>query len=311
MTKTLRHFGDPRLVTAVLDQMQERHPGGYGILFNTIVSQLSGYYLEFCKSCSATIRPKLLIGLSGGVDSSLVTFLTCSAVGTENVVPITMPARPDDESPRAARLVRDCLGLKDSDSPYVLSIEELVQAEVRAINSLNYPAIQIFETPDQQRFDDKIRIGNLASRTRILMLYDLSRALPARILGTFTKTEYLLGYTAKYGTPMSYDYGVLDEFYKIDVKELAKIGGVPEEIVSATSTTGYYPGQTQEEELGATHEELDVACYLLFTKKVSPSDMETYYGADRGFINHVLELNRSSRHKRTARPPRVVPPQGR
>ena len=64
--------------------------------------------------------------------------------------------------------------------------------------------------------------------------------MDGRVLGTGNRTEFVQGYAAKYGTPISCDFGILDEFYKTEIHELAKVLGVPKEIIGSKPSTGYY-----------------------------------------------------------------------
>ena len=237
----------------------------------------------------------LLIGLSGGVDSSLVTTLAVEAVGEKNVFAVNLPFFKDEKGTLLANILASSLKLSNF---LVISINEIVQRKIEAINYIGNPLLKIETEKDLQNLKDKIRIGNLASRTRISILYDLSKALHGLVLGTGGKVEFMLGYLAKYGTPFSYDYGILNNLYKAEIYILAKNLNIPEEIINAEPTTGYYIGQTHEDELGATLEELDAISYLLFEIKENPAEIIEKYKVEENFVKKIIEIHNKTKHKR-------------
>lgn len=304
-TTKFSHCTDPSIIGYIIDEMRSRHRGGYEALLQSITRQIAGYYRRSSRSSSNDL--KLLVGLSGGIDSSVTTCLAAQAVGIEHVIPITMPARGDDgESILKANMVRKFLGFNDESFPYVISIEGIVREAIATINSLEYDKFRITTNLDEQSFDMKIRIGNIASRARVSILYDLAKPLNGRILGCGNRTEFVQGFAAKYGTPISFDYGVLDELYKVDVLELARLMSLPSPILNATSTTGYFLGQTHEQELGASLEEQDALAYLLFEKKVSQCTIIDKYGIKEGFVELMWRRYRESAHKRMLRQKHVI-----
>jgi len=113
------------------------------------------------------------------------------------------------------------------------------------------------------------------------------------------------GYAAKYGTPISFDFGILDELYKTDIFELARVLNMPEEIVNRTPSTGYFPGQTHETELGATCEEQDALAFLLFEKRKGIEAIIKEYKIKRSFVETMLRRYETSKEKRMLRQPRI------
>jgi NAD+ synthase len=152
---------------------------------------------------------------------------------------------------------------------------------------------------------DRMRIGNFASRARIAILYDIARKVNGKILGTGNRTEFVQGYAAKYGTPISFDFGVLDELYKLDIYALAEVLKVPEEIITRVPTTGYFPGQTHEKELGATWEEQDALAFLLFEKSMQMEEIIELYKVRKGFAEVMLRRYERSKDKRMLRQPHI------
>lgn len=291
---------------ALINEIKNRYPGGYELLAEKMRSQIKDYFDNACSDAAALSLPKpiLILGLSGGVDSSVSTFLAASAVGPDNVLPITMPAWENDPCTRFAALVRKAIGIKANAGCCEFVITPVVDNLITVINTGQMERIRIGTTGDRTEID-KMCVGNIASRTRVAMLYHISRKLNGRVLGTAVRSEWVLGYAAKYGTPNSCDYGLLDELYKTDVYGLAKVLRVPDEVINAVPTTGYYPGQSHEAELGAPLEELDVLTYLLFDRKLSPEHVASEYGISLHFVNTIMARYNSSKDKRMLRYPHV------
>jgi len=302
MSKEYQHINNQEL-SKILQLIKARIPGGYPKLLRAIVSDIHQYYDSIPKvdANGKHKEPQLIIGLSGGIDSSVVTALAVRAVGPKNVVPIILPHYYDPDSIWRANLLRTKLGLGKWNKRLTLNIEKVVQTKRDLMNDLKWPAVRI----DSENHSDKIRIGNFASRARVSFLYDLQRTLNGRVLGTGNRTEYVQGYAAKYGTPISCDFGVLDELYKTDIYELGRLLQIPEEIMNVKPSTGYYIGQTHENELGATLEEQDAAAYLLFEKNLTLKHASDRYGFSISFLEKMNERYVVSTHKRILQQPHI------
>jgi NAD+ synthase len=307
-SKVYSHFGNEESLLKVLDQIGARVNHDYSGLAARLSGQIKEYYRhtpekedEFGKR----VNPKLLVGLSGGVDSSVVVYLAVEAVGVDHVIAITMPAREDDESVPFSNLVRERLGMNDPSVQYVISVSEIVRKEIEIVNSLQWKDVSINTERKGQTDMDRMRIGNLSSRARIAILYDLARKINGKVLGTGNRTEFVQGYAAKFGTPISYDFGILDELYKTDIYGLAKVLNLPQEITKRVPSTGYFPGQTHEGELGATCEEQDALAFLLFEKKKEKEEIIKEHQVDRAFVETMLRRYKRSKEKRMLKQPRI------
>jgi NAD+ synthase len=308
MVKEFRHFKEVGTVYALVEEIKARHGCSYEELIARIIPQIRGYYARsfggnpppsrFVGVHSSQIRPRFLVGLSGGIDSTVVTYLAVQAVGREAVLPVTMPARPDDDSVAVGEIVRAALQFNEPDAPYLIDIEPIVQAHMAALTSLPAAQAHLGTDHQSQTLEQKMRSGNFGSRVRVAVLSDLQRAIRGRILGTVNRTEYCQGYSTKFGTPISYDFGVLDELYKIDVYELGRALGVPAPVLAAPPSTGYFAGQTHEGELGATIEEQDIFAYLLFERNLDPPAVAREYGASEEFARIMRHRFDISEHKR-------------
>ena len=101
-----------------------------------------------------------------------------------------------------------------------------------------------------------LRRGNIATRMRMILLYDLAKKYQALVLGTENRSEYLLGYYTRFGDEAS-DLAPIRELYKTQVKQLACYLKIPEKIINKTPTAGMWIGQTDEGEFGFTYKEAD------------------------------------------------------
>jgi len=306
--KVYNHFRDKESLHKVLDEIKARINNVYSDLAARLCAEIKAYYRQIPDTADESrkkMEPKLLIGLSGGVDSSVVTYLAVSAVGVENVVAITMPSRENDESVYFADLVREKLGMIDKSVQFVIPVLEIVRKEIETVNSLRWKGIEINTAGEAQTHMDRMRIGNFASRARVAILYDIARKVNGRILGTGNRTEFVQGYAAKYGTPISFDFGVLDELYKTDIYELAGFLNIPEEIIKSTPSTGYFPGQTHEKELGATWEEQDALAFLLFEKRKGTQEIVEKYKVKMEFVKTMLRRHERSMEKRMLKQPHI------
>ncbi|HEX6645117.1 MAG TPA: NAD+ synthase, partial [Gemmatimonadales bacterium] len=209
---------------------------------------------------------KGILGLSGGVDSSLVAFLAAEALGAENVIGVRMPYRSSSpESLEHAELVAKQLGIEMR----TVEISDAVDGLERAIGGGTTPG----------------RLGNVMARMRMITLFDLSAALGALPLGTGNKTERLLGYFTWHADD-SPPVNPLGDLFKTQVWELARHVGVPEAIVSKPASADLVAGQTDEGDFGISYARADGILHWLL------SGYDAAHVAARGFTEAEVELVR-------------------
>ncbi|HID24737.1 MAG TPA: NAD+ synthase, partial [Planctomycetaceae bacterium] len=194
---------------------------------------------------------RVVVGLSGGIDSTLVAYLAAAALGPNNVMGVRMPYRTSSEETRVhSRMVAELLGIESPEIPISEQIDTYFE-----------------------RFPDAstLRRANKMARERMTILYDQSAAWHALVLGTSNKTELLLGYGTQYGDLAS-ALNPIGDLYKTQVRQLARHMGVPEQIIRKNPTADLWVGQTDEAELGFTYDEVDRLLVLLVDRRYSRAE---------------------------------------
>ncbi len=216
---------------------------------------------------------RLVIGLSGGIDSATVAYLCARAVAPEDLLAITMPYRTSSpESESDALAVVDALGCR---------------TERVEISPMVDPLLALIDDAEERVRSDtlNVRRGNVMARQRMMILYDRSAAFDALVAGTSNKTEALLGYGTLHGD-MAAAFHPIGDLYKSQLREVAEHLGVPASIRSKPPTADLWPGQTDEDELGATYEEIDRVLYQLVDRRWSPERL-VRAGCDARLVEFV------------------------
>jgi NAD+ synthase len=221
-----------------------------------------------------------IIGLSGGLDSTVSAFLAAGALGPKKVLGVIMPygdTFPQDVAD--ARAVVRRLGIRSR----VINIAPMVDAYFS-----RYPT------------SSRRRSGNKMARERMSVLYDISAEENAMVLGTSNKTELLIGYGTIHGD-MACGINPLGDLYKTQVRELAAHLGVSRRILEKQPTAGLWPGQTDEGEIGLTYEEIDAVLFKLVDLQVSAEDIAAA-GVRKKTVVRIAALIRNSEFKRKMPP---------
>jgi NAD+ synthase len=219
---------------------------------------------------------RAVIGLSGGLDSALSCALAADALGPENVLAIRMPYKASSrDSLDHAQLLIDQLG---------------VQSETVEITDMVEPLIQ--SDPEMS----KTRKGNIMARARMIVLYDRSEDFKGLVVGTSNKTEILLGYSTLWGD-MAAAINPIGDLYKTQVRQLSRAMNIPAPIVDKPPSADLWAGQTDENELGFTYEEVDKLLYLLVDQRYLPEEC-VEAGFDKSFVDKVVTRIRRNQFKR-------------
>ena len=213
---------------------------------------------------------KYILGLSGGVDSSLVAAICKKAVGKDKLLCVMIPIDSDELDLRDAKKVAEILDL----NYIIFDASETFHKEVERFNSLNISL-------------DKSTLANLKVRIRMTVLYALAQKERGLVIGTDNADERYTGYFTKYG-----DGGVdllpIGHLLKSEVVQACKLYGLPKDLAERIPSAGLWEGQTDEGEMGITYKVLDD---FLLGKPVDESS--------KARINH---LHKISQHKRDPLP---------
>jgi NAD+ synthetase len=186
---------------------------------------------------------QVVLGLSGGVDSSLVAWLAAEALGAPNVLGVRMPYRTSSpDSLEHARLVIDALGIESA----TVDISAAVDGLAAAIGGDPSPG----------------RLGNIMARARMITLFDLSAAHQALPLGTGNKTERLFGYFTWHADD-SPPVNSIGDLFKTQVWALARHLGVPDVIVDKLASADLIKGQTDEGDFGISYPRADAILHWI------------------------------------------------
>ena len=223
---------------------------------------------------------KGLLGLSGGLDSSVCAALAARALGPENVLGLRLPYgesfAPDRDD---AGILAQALGIRVE----TVDIAPMVDA--------------YFE---RHPTDSRVRRGNKMARERMSILYDYSAREKSLILGTSNKTELLIGYGTIHGD-MACAINPMGDLYKTQVRQLAAHLEIPERIRLKKPTAGLWDGQTDEDELGMSYAEIDEILFHLVDERENRQALLAR-GLDAAKVDRVMSLIRNSEFKRQLPP---------
>lgn len=219
---------------------------------------------------------RCLLGLSGGIDSALAAALCVRAFGAQQVLGVMMPYRTSDPA-------------SEGDARTVAAAFQLAtrMVDISAMAD-GYLA--------QERIEPRMRRGNVLSRCRMIVLYDLSVEWGGLVIGTSNKTEALLGYSTQFGDAAS-ALNPLGDLYKHQVRQLARHMGLPAAVIDKPPSADLFAGQTDEQELGFTYEEADRLLYLLVDERYDV-DQLVEAGFERDFVLKIVQRVAANHYKR-------------
>ena len=198
---------------------------------------------------------RLVLGLSGGIDSAVVCALSTMAAGPSWVIAAIMPIHSRPEDTRDAEMVASAFEV----IPRVIDLVPAHDALIAAMPDENTAGLEDANVdPARQATRRQLARANVKPRLRMTTLYYLANRYNGLVVGTGNKTELAIGYFTKYG-----DGGVdilpLGDLDKTAVRSLARALGVPEPVISKPPSAGLWEGQTDETEIGLTYADLDRA----------------------------------------------------
>lgn len=194
-------------------------------------------------------KHKSIIGLSGGIDSITSFYLLRKVLPSKNIIVAHLYYNKSEFS-KLEKIIK--VARIPQNNIYNLSIKKPVDELMKLLNV---------------KQKDKIRIGNIMARVRMIILYDLAKKNNALVCGTENRSEHLLGYFTRFGDAAS-DIEPIMHLYKTEVFRLAANLGVSEEFIRKAPTADLWEGQTDEGEFGFSYKEADQVLHLYFDKKL-------------------------------------------
>jgi NAD+ synthase len=226
----------------------------------------------------------VVLGISGGIDSSVVAALCADALGSDKVLGLLLPSETTDP--------------RDMDDANSLAEVLQIGQEVVEIGALAKAFAEVCPHFDES---DRVARGNLQPRFRMLTLYSYANRLNRIVAGSGDRSELLVGYFTKHG-----DGGVdilpIGDLYKTQVRQLAPLLDIPERIVQKASSPGFWSGQTAEGELGIKYEVLDLVLHGLVDLKMEREAICEVLKISPETVDKVAWRIKNSEHKRSMPP---------
>jgi len=213
---------------------------------------------------------KGIVAVSGGIDSAVSLMLAVKALGPENVYAFQLPYS----------------GQSTADSDLIIQTANIPQSNKLKVDIK--PAVD--QLAGGLNVDNKLRLGNIMARIRMIHLFDQAKKLTALVIGTENKSERLLGYYTRFGDAAS-DIEPVSHLYKTEIKQLAEFLQLPGKIIQKNPSADLWSGQTDEKELGFSYQQADPILNLLVDQKLASPEVIT-----KGFSKPLVDqiVNRLS-----------------
>ena len=219
----------------------------------------------------------IVVGLSGGIDSTLAAYLACEAVGKENVFGLIMPSTttPTEDKLHGISIAKQ-LGIEYNE----IAIDGILNEYLSAT----------------QLEDDQLAIGNLKARIRMSIIYYYANNKNYLVTGTGNKSEILIGYFTKHGDGAC-DIEPIGDLYKTNVYELSKYLDIPQEIIDKPPRAGLWINQTDEDELGMSYDLIDQILYLYSEKDNNHTEIAEKLDIPIEDVDMIINKVTMNRHK--------------
>ena len=222
----------------------------------------------------------IVVGLSGGIDSSTTAALSSLSIGGDRVLGLMLPEKEtyNPKDIEDAKLVAEKFGLKTQ----ICDITPVLESF--------YKTIPIFDQAD------KLCKGNIKARTRMIYIYYYANKLNRIVCGSSDKSETMMGYFTKWGD-VAADISPIMDLYKTQVRKLAAHLGLPAELAAKPSTPALWPNQLAETELGIKYETLDLILYGL-ERFMTTEEIARQLNIENTLVKKVKNRWLSAEHKR-------------
>ncbi len=269
-------------------------------------------------------RDGAILGMSGGIDSSVCAHLLERAVGPERVQALLMPERDSSPESRVDALVDiEKLGIQFKEVPLTPMLEAIgiyQQVPLRFLGTRRIKEAVVRRQHDQQagslgeqpflagllgtrelgRNQELIDSGNayarIKHRMRMVVLYYYAELQNLMVIGTTNRSEAMTGFTVKWGDNVA-DIELILPLYKTQVRQLAEYLGVDQRIIDKAPSPDLMPGIVDEYALGIDYVTLDRILWGI-DRQMDTAQIVEQYQVDEGQVAHVRELVRRSEHLR-------------
>jgi NAD+ synthase len=230
---------------------------------------------------------RFVLGLSGGIDSAVVAGLCARAAGADRVLGVMMPSSSNPEDLVEAQKVAAAFGIKST----TVDLTDIANSFYASVPDGKSLLSDVLDEDPGASVDTRsqLAMANARPRMRMMTLYYLANLAQGIVVGTGNKTEYLIGYFTKYGDG-GVDIMPLIDLHKYEVRAVARAIGVPESVITRPPSAGLWEGQTDEQEIGLTYDELDSTLEAIVAGDTS--------GVDPNILVRVEQMVESTRHKR-------------
>jgi NAD+ synthase len=255
------------------------------LAYPEIVSEI----VAFIKRTVENARAQgVVVGLSGGVDSSLVVTLCVRALGRENVLGVLLPLSftPTADTEDAEYLAK-WLGI---DAPTI---------DIQPLSDAFSETLRVDSRDSRQR----LPLANVRARIRMVILYYFANSRNYLVAGTGDRSEILIGFFTKYGDGGT-DFLPISHLYKTQVRRLAEYLGVPRRIAHKPSSPHLYPDHLARDEIPLDYAQLDPVLVGLFDYALPPVEVSRATDVPLALVTEILRRYDASGHKR-AFPPMV------
>jgi len=244
-------------------------------------SEVEKRCVRFIKEYVKNTKAKgVVIGLSGGIDSSVIAALSSLALGGAHVVGLMLPEK-------------ETFNQKDIDDAKTIADKYKIKTQICDLTPVLesfYKSIPAFDPAD------RLCKGNLKARTRMMFLYYYANKNSLIVCGSSDKSETMMGYFTKWGDGAA-DIAPIMDLYKTQVRKLAEHLGFPKELSSKPSTPSLWPNQLAEEEIGVKYETLDLILFGL-ERFMSVEDIAEQLNVQKDFVEKVKVRWLANEHKR-------------